>query len=91
MMQKPVQQRGGDNRTAEDFTPFGKAAVGREDHRALFVAGVDELEEQIASAGHDRQVADLVDDEQSGPAVEADPLAQCAFTFGFGERSDQIR
>ena len=32
--------------------------------RAFFVAGVDELEEQVAAAGRDRQVADLVDDEQ---------------------------
>ena len=50
------------------------------------VAGVDELEEQIAAAGHDRQVADLVDDQQGGPAEEADPLLQAALALGRGER-----
>jgi hypothetical protein len=64
VVEQPVEQGGGDNRIAEDVAPFGKAAVGGEDHRAFFVARVDELEEQIAAAGRDRQVADLVDDEQ---------------------------
>jgi hypothetical protein len=64
MMEQPVEQRGRDHGITEDVAPFGKAAVGREDHGALFVAGVDELEEQIAATGGNRQVADLVDDEQ---------------------------
>ena len=64
MVEKPVQQRGGDDGIAEDFAPLGESAVGGEDHRALFIAAVDELEEQIATARRDRQVSDLVDDEQ---------------------------
>jgi hypothetical protein len=43
-------------------TTFGKATVGSEDPGATLVAGIDELEEQIAAAGDDRQVSDLVDD-----------------------------
>ena len=43
-MKKPIHQRGSDDRATDDFAPFGKATVGGEDHRALFVAGVDELE-----------------------------------------------
>lgn len=27
VMQQPVEERGGDNGAAEDFTPFGKASV----------------------------------------------------------------
>ena len=76
VVKQPVEQRGGDDGIAEDLAPFGKAAVGGEDHGALLVAGVDELEEQIAAAGDDRQVADLVDDEQREAAEEADLLAQ---------------
>ena|SRR5581483_399257 len=41
MVEKPVQQK--------DFAPLGESAVGGEDHRALFIAAVDELEEQIAT------------------------------------------
>ena len=65
MVEQPVEQRGGDDGIAEDVAPFGEAAVGGEDHGALFVAGVDELEEEIAAAGNDRQVADLVDDQEA--------------------------
>src|ERR1700719_1681509 len=90
MMEQPVEQRGGDDGIPEDVAPFGKAAVGGEDHGALFVAGVDELEEQVAAAGGDRQVADLVDDEQPAAAQEAVFLAQRALAFGLGEDSDKI-
>ena len=58
--------------------------------RALFVSGVDELEEQVAAAGNDREVADLVDDEQGEAAEVSDSLAQRAFAFGLGERSDDV-
>jgi hypothetical protein len=63
MVEKTIEQRGGDDGVAEDLTPFGKAAVRREDHCAAFVAGVDELEEQISAAWDDRQVTDLINDE----------------------------
>jgi hypothetical protein len=43
----------------------------------------DELEEQIAAVG-DRQVADLIDDEQRGAAEPADTLAQLALALGPG-------
>ena len=71
---EPIQQRGGDNPIAEDFSPFREAAVGGEDHRTLFIAAVDALEEQIAAAWGDRQVSDLVNNEQCGPAQIADTL-----------------
>jgi len=66
------------------------AAIGCEDHRAFLVARVDELEEQIASACDDWEVADFIDDERGEPAEELDLLAQSAFAFGLGERTDQI-
>ena len=90
MVEKTIEQRGGDDGVAEDLTPFGKAAVGREDHCAALVAGVDELEEQIAAAGNDRQVTDLIDDEQREAAEESDLLAQSALAFGLGEGAHEI-
>ena len=56
----------------------------------LLVPGVDELEEEIAAAGRDGEVADLVDDEQREAAVVADPLAKSAVAFGLGERGDDV-
>jgi hypothetical protein len=48
------------------------------------------LEEQIAAAGHDREIADLVDDEQGGAAQIADTLAQQSLALGLGERGDDV-
>lgn len=90
MVQQPVEQRGRDDGTAEDLAPFGEARVGGEDHGALLIAGVDEQEEQIAAAGHDWQVADLVHDETRGAAEVAYALAQRALLLGLGERGDDV-
>jgi len=90
VVQEAVEQRGGDNGIAEDVTPLGEAAVRGQDHGAALVAGVDELEEQIAAAGDDREIADLVDDEQARPAEEADALLQASFALGTGERRDEV-
>lgn len=54
-MQEPVEQRGRDDRIAEDFAPFGEAAVGGRDHGALFVSCVDELGEQVCASRCDRE------------------------------------
>ncbi|KWV60096.1 hypothetical protein AS026_02155 [Rhizobium altiplani] len=40
----------------------------------FFVTCVDELEEQVAAAGDDREITDLVNDQETGPA-EVDALA----------------
>ena len=76
MVKKAIQQRRGDDRIAKHLAPFGKAAVGGEDHGAFLIAGIDQLEEQIAAAGRDRQIADLIDHQQRGARQEADALAQ---------------
>ena len=57
---------------------------------ALLIAGIDQLEEQVAPARRDRQVADLVDDEQRGAAEEANTFAQRTLAFGLGELGDEI-
>ena len=88
VVEEAIEQRGGDNGIAEDLSPFGEAAVGGEDHGAALVAGIDQLEEQVAAAGNDREVSDLIDDQERGPAQEANALAQLAFSLGLGERTE---
>ena len=51
MVQQAVVQRGCIDRIASDLAPFGEAAVGGQDHCAPLVAGLDELEEEIAASG----------------------------------------
>ena len=75
MVKQPIEQCGGDYGVAEDLAPFGEAAVGGQNHGAAFVTSIDELEEQIAAAGDDRQVSDLIDDQERSPAQEANALA----------------
>ncbi len=75
VVQQTVEQCRGHDGVAEHLAPLGKAAVGGQDHRALLVPGVDELEEQVAAAWDDGKVADLVYDQQRGPAEIADALA----------------
>ena len=53
MMQQPIKLGGGHHGVAEDLSPLGKAAVGGEDHGAIFVAGIDQLEEQVGTACRD--------------------------------------
>ena len=67
MVQQAVEQRGGHDVIPKDSSPVPEAAIGCEDGGALLVAGVDQLEEQVGAAGFDRQVADLIDDEQGDP------------------------
>jgi len=86
-MEQAIEERGGDDGIAEDLAPFGEAAVRGEDHGALLVASIDELEEQVAASGNNGQVPDLIHDQERGPAQEADALAQLPFAFGFGERA----
>ena len=76
VVQQSVEQGSGHDRIAEYLAPLGEAPVGGEDHGALLVAGVDQLEEQIAGAGADAQVSDLIDDEQLSATEIADAFAQ---------------
>src|SRR3954463_10318492 len=50
----------------------------------------DQLEEQVAAPRDDRQVANLVDNEQLRPAEKAEAFAQRALPLGFGERGDEV-
>jgi hypothetical protein len=64
VVDKPVDQGGGDHGVAEDLAPLLEAAVAGDDDRAAFVAARDEREEQVGRLPFEWQVADFVDDEQ---------------------------
>ena len=54
----------GDDVVAEHFAPAAEGFVGGDDQRGPFVAAGDQLEEQVGGFGLERDVADLVDDDQ---------------------------
>jgi hypothetical protein len=71
VVDEAVDERGGDHGVAEDLAPRFEAAIGGDDDRAAFVAAGDQGEEQVGGLAFERQVADLVDDDQR---VALDPL-----------------
>lgn len=67
MVDEAVDHGGGDDVVGEGFAPAAEGQVAGDDDGALFVAGRDELEEQVGCVGVEGQVADLVDDDQAVP------------------------
>src|SRR5215813_13307226 len=65
MMQQPIQDCGGQGAVMiEDRGPLLEGAVRGEDHRPLFIAKADHLEEQISARLVYREIAELVEDKQ---------------------------
>ena len=62
VVDEPVDHGGGDGGVTEDFAPAAEGFVAGDDERGSFVAGGDELEEQVGGVGFEGDVADLVDD-----------------------------
>jgi hypothetical protein len=90
VVEQSVEECSGDDRITEEVAPLGETPVRGQDHGALFVACVDQLEEEIGAIGGDGQIADLVDDQQGCAAVEADLLDQAALSFSPGQPLDQL-
>src|SRR5580658_6036767 len=85
MVQQPVEDRGGDDRVAEDRTPFAVALVGSENDAASFVTGADELKEDRRAELVQRQVSHLIDDEDFGGKINAQPPVEPAFPVSTAE------
>ena len=64
MVEQAIQQGRGHDLIAKDLGPLTESAVGGEDHRGALVASVDQLEEEIAAIGADREISDFIDDQQ---------------------------
>ena len=63
VMEKPIEQCGGDDAIAEDLAPLRESPVTGQDDRPLFVPGIDQLEEQMCATSLKRQIAHFVDNE----------------------------
>ena len=85
-----VMQQSSNAVATKHVGPFGEAAIGGEDHGAFFVAGTDQLKEQIGAFFGQRQVADLIDDEQGRASVEAKLVGELSGTMGQRQGIDQV-
>src|SRR5271154_2297147 len=61
-----VEQRGRHLRVAEHGGPFAEAEIGRDDDAGSLVELAQEMEEQGAAGGAERQVAQLVENDEIG-------------------------
>jgi hypothetical protein len=80
-----VDHRGGDDVVVEDLGPAAEGFVGGDDQAGAFVAGGDQLEDQVGGLGLERDVADLVDDQQWVAAERDQLVLELADVVGFGE------
>ena len=64
MVQQPVEDRTGDYGIAEDLTPGAETLIAGDDDRTALVTARDQLEEQVGALAVDRQIANLIDDQQ---------------------------
>lgn len=96
-MEEAIEDRRGDDRVAEDLAPRPETMITRDDARApLVVAEADELKEEIGPLPVDRNLADLVDNDQMRLGEELEPpigsvLGQCLAEGGAqaGRRGEQ--
>ncbi len=64
VVQQPIKDRGRHHLIAKDLIPFFDGAIGADQHAALLVAAGDQLEKQVPSFRLQRQVAQLINDQQ---------------------------
>ena len=69
-MGQPVEQRRGHLGVGEDARPFGKGEIGRQDDRGSLVEPADQVEQHLPAADRERQIAELVEDDE----IDADEL-----------------
>ena len=76
---------------AEDVAPGAQALVAREDDRPALAAPRDQLKEEIRPVAVDRDVADLVDDQELGLREGLQLVVEAVVGEGLRERRDQPR
>src|SRR5262249_9940386 len=91
VVQDAVEDGGGERAVVvEDLRPVLEGTVGGDHHRPAFVAPADDLEQQIGAVLVDRQIAELVDDQQAGLEVATDLTLEAAGGLRGGERVDDV-
>ena len=90
VVQESVDECSGHDLIAQDLTPVLEPFVGREHGGCALIAPVDELEEEHGAGRADRQVADLVDDQERRVGQDLEAVFQPARGFGLFQRGDEI-
>ena len=88
VVQQSVEDGGSQDVVGEHAAPLGEGFVAGQDHAAAFVAAADQLEHHVRRGPVEREVADLVQDEDGGAQVGLEFLGEPAGGFGDAELAD---
>src|SRR5918996_909469 len=91
VMEEAVEDRRRHHRIAEHRPPLADRTVARDQHAAALVAPRDQLEEQVRGVGLERQVAELVDDEEPRLGELGELVLEPSLAVRPGERRYQRR
>ena len=69
-MGQSVEERRCHLRVPEDGRPFAEVEVRRHDDRGAFVKATDEVEQELATRARERQISQLVEDQEVEAAQE---------------------
>ena len=77
-MSEAIEERGRHLGVAEHGGPFAEAEIGRDDDAGAFIELAQQVEEQGAAGGAERQITKLVEDDEIGMG-ESSPAICPAF------------
>jgi len=90
VVNEPIDHGGSYDGVAEDFSPSAEQLVGGDDDRGSFVSGRHELEEQVRCFGFERDVADLINDEEGDAAESGQFVSETTGGVGLSEPGDPV-
>ena len=74
MVKQTIEQSRGKNLVPQQSTPFRKAGVGRQDDRAFLITVAHQFKQGMRLLCGEPGVADLIDHQNTGGEVAAQPL-----------------
>ena len=78
VVHQSINQRGRHHVIAKDRAPFLEALVEGQHGGGVFIARIDQLEDQYGAVAADRQITDRIDDQQGRMTQHAQPSGQLA-------------
>ena len=90
VVQQSVEDGGGQDVVGEHAAPLGESFVAGQDDAAAFVAAADQLEHHVRRGPVQRQVANLVQDEDDGAEVGLEFLGEPAGGLGDAQLADGL-
>lgn len=89
MMKQAIKDGCSNNLVTKDFILLGESSVRSEDHGSFLVAAGDKLEEKMRPVTVNRDVADLINDQEFRLTVERKAFFNAVLSVSSGKVSDK--